>query len=131
MQEGREASPASAPAAADFREKRMDRARAVGAVSYCRETEIGLKPDTLYCYDLQLPESFQPENTDGEVSEFQLLPIRQVIELVRESDEFKPNCNLVNIDFFIRHGLLAADEPDYLRQLAAASSALQLCEDAI
>ena len=93
----------------------VETARAVGAVSYCRETEIGLKPDTLYCYDLQLPESFRPENTDGEVSEFQLLPIQQVIELVRDSNEFKPNCNLVNIDFFIRHGLLAADHPEYLQ----------------
>ncbi len=89
-------------------------AKAVGAVSYCRETETGLKPDTLYCYDLELPETFEPENTDGEVAEFQLLPVAQVLELIRHSDEFKPNCNLVNLDFLIRHGLIDADEPDYL-----------------
>ena len=98
---------------ANIPEHLVKTARAVGAVSYCRETEAGLKPDTLYCYDLSVPESFVPENTDGEVAEFRLLPIDQVIELVRDSDEFKPNCNLVNIDFFIRHGLLTADEPDY------------------
>ncbi|MDJ0832290.1 MAG: DUF4743 domain-containing protein [Gammaproteobacteria bacterium] len=89
-------------------------AQPVGAVSYCRETATGLKPDTLYCYDLELPESFVPQNTDGEVAEFQLLPVAQILELIRHSDEFKPNCNLVNLDFLIRHGLISPDEPDYL-----------------
>jgi 8-oxo-dGTP pyrophosphatase MutT (NUDIX family) len=89
-------------------------AKAVGAVSYCRETKIGLKPDTLYCYDLELPETFVPQNTDGEVSEFQLLPVEEIIELIRNTNEFKPNCNLVNLDFLIRHGLISPDEPDYL-----------------
>ena len=89
-------------------------AKAVGVVSYCRETEIGLKPDTLYCYDLELPETFAPQNTDGEVSEFQLLPIEEIIELIRNTNEFKPNSNLVNLDFLIRHGLISPDEPDYL-----------------
>lgn len=87
--------------------------RPTGVVSYCRETEVGLKPDTLYCYDLELPADFQPNNTDGEVSEFQLLEPDQVISLVRDTDEFKPNCNLVLIDFFIRHGLIDPDHEDY------------------
>ncbi len=89
-------------------------AKAVGVVSYCRETEIGLKPDTLYCYDLELPETFVPQNTDGEVSEFQLLPVEEIIELIRNSNEFKPNSNLVNLDFLIRHGHISPDEPYYL-----------------
>lgn len=89
-------------------------ARPVGALSYCRETPVGLKPDTLYCYDLELPADFQPSNLDGEVAEFMLLPVEQVLALVRDRDEFKLNCNLVLIDFFIRWGILDPDTPGYL-----------------
>ena len=39
----------------------------VGAITYIAESERGLKPDTLYCYDLELPPSFVPRCTDGEV----------------------------------------------------------------
>ncbi|MCU7915655.1 MAG: DUF4743 domain-containing protein [Candidatus Thiodiazotropha sp. (ex Gloverina cf. vestifex)] len=86
----------------------------VGALTYCKETRVGLKPDTLYCYDLELPDDFQPRNTDGEVAEFMLLPVEEVLRLVRDTDEFKLNCNLVLIDFFIRHGILNPETPDYL-----------------
>jgi hypothetical protein len=86
----------------------------VGAVSYCRESEHGLKPDLMYCYDLELPEDFQPRCTDGEVESFHRLPAAEVARLVRDTDEFKLNCNLVVIDFLVRHGLLSQDDPDYL-----------------
>ena len=90
------------------------RAKPVGALTYCKETKAGLKPDTLYCYDLELPDDFQPHNTDGEVAEFMLLPVEEVVRLVRETDEFKLNCNLVLIDFFVRHGILNPESPNYL-----------------
>ncbi|MBL8901353.1 MAG: DUF4743 domain-containing protein [Planctomycetes bacterium] len=83
------------------------RAIAVGAVRYCFEDERGLKSDTMHCYDLELPESFVPRNTDGEVERFELLPAVEVVRLVRETQRFKFNCNLVLLDFFLRHGLLA------------------------
>lgn len=89
-------------------------ARAVGAVSYCQETEEGLKPDTMYCYDLELPTSFVPENRDGEIAEFHLWPVERVMETVAETREFKFNCNLVCIDFFVRHGLIDPESNDYL-----------------
>lgn len=91
-----------------------DRARPVGAVTYCRDSERGLKPDVIYCYDLELPPDFAPRCTDGEVAAFHLWPVEQVMETVRESDEFKLNCNLVIIDFLVRHGYIAQDSPDYL-----------------
>lgn len=91
------------------------RARPVGALSYCKETPVGLKPDTLYCYDLELPPDFCPRNADGEVAEFMLLPVEEVLYLVRETGEFKSNCNLVLIDFFIRHGILTPESRDYIR----------------
>ncbi|TNF99520.1 MAG: NUDIX domain-containing protein, partial [Gammaproteobacteria bacterium] len=85
----------------------------VGTVTYERQITRGLKPDTLFCYDLELPENFQPVCQDGEVDEFMLLPLDEVIALVRDTNEFKLNCNLVIIDFLIRHGLISPEEPDY------------------
>ena len=90
------------------------KARPVGALTYNRTTDRGFRPDVLYCYDLALPDSFEPRNTDGEVEEFLLLPIQEVARLVRETDEFKLNCNLVVIDFLVRHGLLAPEHPEFL-----------------
>ena len=37
----------------------------------------------------------------------------RVFETVRDTTEFKYNCNLVLIDFFVRHGLMRADDPDF------------------
>ena len=42
-----------------------------GAVTYCAESEVGLKPDMMFCWDLELPADFKPVNTDGE---FRSLP---------------------------------------------------------
>jgi isopentenyldiphosphate isomerase len=90
------------------------RAQPVGLISYCAEVPEGLQPDIEFCFDLELPEEFVPSNTDGEVEEFQLLPIAQVAELVRDTREFKPNCALVVIHFLMRHGLLPPEHPEYV-----------------
>ena len=65
-----------------------------------------LKPDIMTCFDLELPEDFTPRANDGEVHSFELWPVSRVFETVRDTTEFKYNCNLVLIDFFVRHGLL-------------------------
>ncbi len=92
-----------------------DRARPVGALSYCLATEAGLKPDTMFLYDLEIPAGVVPRNTDGEIESFQLMPVEEVVERVRTTDDFKFNVNLVLIDFCIRHGVLSPEsEPDYL-----------------
>ncbi len=94
------------------------RAVPVGAVSYCAELKKGLKPDVLYCYDLALPGGFVPLPQDGETAEFYLWPVERVAEVVRDSDEFKLNCNLVIIDFLIRWGYIPPEHPDYLALVA-------------
>ena len=91
-----------------------DQAVPVGLVSYNRVTERGFRPDVLYCYDLELSPDFRPRNTDGEVESFSLLPLGEVARLVRETDEFKLNCNLVIIDFLLRHGYLDPQHEEYL-----------------
>ena len=90
------------------------RATAVGVVTYNAESAKGCKPDTLYCYDLELPPDFTPYCPDGEMEEFYLLPVEEVMEIVYQSDEFKLNCNLVVIDFLIRHGYLGPEHDEYL-----------------
>jgi hypothetical protein len=107
---------------ADIPESLVEHAIATGAVNYCCEIEIGLKPDTLYCYDLELPESFIPQNTDGEVAEFKLMDLQSVIDLVRDTDEFKTNCNLVFLDFFVRHGAIDPELAGYLELITGLHS---------
>ncbi len=89
-------------------------AKPVAAISYLAEAHNGIKPDTIYCYDIELPENFEPRPVDGEVESFRLMPVNEVMELVANSDKIKQNCNLVLIDFFIRHGLIPPDHPEYL-----------------
>jgi len=93
------------------------RAVPVGAVTYLAENEHGLKPDTLFLYDLELDPDFEPRNTDGEVEVFERWPLDRVAESVRETTDWKFNVNLVVIDFLIRHGWLTPDDPDYLEIL--------------
>jgi isopentenyldiphosphate isomerase len=88
-------------------------ARAVGYISYWNQVGPQLKPDVMTCFDLELPEDFTPHAQDGEVEAFELWPVARVYETVRDTTEFKYNCNLVLIDFFVRHGLLAADDRDF------------------
>lgn len=85
----------------------------VGEVSYLGQTAKGAKPDVLFCYDLELPEDFRPRCTDGEVDSFHLVPVDAVTEIVSTTDDFKPNCNLVVLDFLVRHGILDAGHPEY------------------
>jgi len=101
-----------------------DRAVPVGAVTYCRDSERGLKPDVMYCYDLELPEDFEPRCTDGEVEAFYRLPVEEIRDLVRDTGEFKLNCNLVIIDFLIRHGIIPQTDPDYLAIIGGLRSPL-------
>lgn len=90
-------------------------ARRVGRIHYTLEREEGLRRDCLVCYDLLLSDSFQPVPADGEVAEFLLLPIAEVFRLVRDTDEFKFNVNLVLIDLFLRKGLIDPASGEGLR----------------
>jgi hypothetical protein len=61
-----------------------------------------------------MPDSIAPQADGDEVGSFHLLPIDDIAQMVRDEDVFKPNCNLVIIDFLLRHGLLTAEnEPDF------------------
>ncbi|MEX2409405.1 MAG: NUDIX domain-containing protein, partial [Rhodovibrionaceae bacterium] len=109
---------------ANLPEELARRAKPVGAVTYRCDWPGGCKDDVLFCYDLEVPEDFTPENTDGEVAHFELWPVERVIAELRETDSFKFNVAPVVIDFLIRRGILTPEnEPDYLRLAASLRTA--------
>jgi 8-oxo-dGTP pyrophosphatase MutT (NUDIX family) len=103
----------------------------VGAISYNRITQRGFRRDVLYCYDLEVPDDFVPCNMDGEVEEFILLPLAEIAAIVRETDDFKLNCNLVVIDFLIRHGWLGPESPEYLALVTGLRNPLAAADNLV
>jgi len=50
-----------------------------------------------------------------------------VFETVRDTTEFKYNCNLVLIDFFVRHGFMRADDPDFFAIMEGLHQPQPIC----
>lgn len=97
-------------------------ARPASVVSYCQvdETQWGIKRDVIFCYDLELPESFRPKAGDGEVESFSLWRMKDVIKSLEESNEdWKPNVALVIIDMLLRRGYIAPEEAGYVELVQA------------
>ncbi len=90
------------------------RARPVSLISYLKDVNYRRYRDLIFVYDLELPETFIPHNTDGEVAEFYLWPIEQLIEIITTTDDFKTNNKLVIIDLLLRYGYLTPDTPHYV-----------------
>jgi 8-oxo-dGTP pyrophosphatase MutT (NUDIX family) len=93
----------------------LQNAQRIDPIHYCRQTGPKLRRDTIFVYDLELPESFIPRNADGEVESFTLMPIDDVIAALHEPDAFKFNCNLVLIDFLIRHQFISKNDVNYTK----------------
>lgn len=94
------------------------RARPTGYISYLIETGEGIRNDLLFTYDLAVPANLTPHNTNGEIEDYRLMPIAEIMRLTEETQDFKFNVALVNIDFMVRHGFVAPDDPDYLEIVA-------------
>ena len=92
----------------------LQRAISASAVSYRMETQLGIRDDVLFVYDLEIPPDFVPKNCDGEIVHFELMSSLEVLERIRATSDFKFNVNLVILDFAVRHGLLRPDDPEYL-----------------
>ncbi|XP_053328758.1 uncharacterized protein LOC128502842 [Spea bombifrons] len=87
-------------------------ARSAGTVSYAYRQEEALYLECQFVFDLEVPENFQPLVGDGEVQEFYLWPLAKVKEAI-STEEFKPNCALVVLDFLLRHGGINPDDERY------------------
>lgn len=82
-------------------------ARAGGEVGLCQ-------PECQYIYDLKLPADMTPKPNDDEAIDFRLLSVAEV-RAAMAGGKFKPNCALLLVEFFVRHGLLTPEnEPDYI-----------------
>lgn len=80
-------------------------------VTCCRfyfESPRGLSADTEFVFDLELPLDFVPQNADGEVEKFELLPVRECMEWMHRSD-YKTTSIPVTLDFLIRHGFISPE----------------------
>ena len=88
-------------------------ARPAGRVRYAVDLGQGLRPDTIFVFDLELSPDFLPANTDGEVESFHLWPLGEVSRRLQETTEFKYNCALVIIDFLVRIGFIPKDHGEY------------------
>ncbi|XP_077368036.1 thiamine pyrophosphokinase 2 [Festucalex cinctus] len=99
-------------------------ARPVSTVSYSYEDGEGVFSESQFVFDLELPPAFKPTVGDGEVQEFYLLPIEKVKELLA-TDDFKPNCAMVVLDFLMRHSFIEPDgEPFYQEFVSGLHQAL-------
>ncbi|KAL9100266.1 MAG: hypothetical protein Q9163_004342 [Psora crenata] len=96
-------------------------AKTCGTVSYfhIRGEQAGgeaglLQPECQYVYDMEVGGHIKPKPNDDEVEVFYLWTVDEVKRHMAMG-EFKPNCALVLLDFFVRHGILTAEnEPDYV-----------------
>lgn len=87
----------------------------VGSVSYAVASGGGLRNDTLFCYDIEIPSDFTPRAVDGENAGFDLRAADAVLSALRDGGGYKFNVPLVILDFALRRGLLTPEnEPDYL-----------------
>lgn len=93
-------------------------AKPVSVITLQIEATEGLRVGLQFNYDLYLPADFQPRNIDGEVAEFKLMPVVELLDRLRTGDEFMYDIALAKIDLLIRHGFIGPDEPHYLDLLA-------------
>ncbi len=94
--------------------------RACGVISYVSKTGRGLGadlglmvPECLYLYEVEVGPEVVPKPRDGEVKEFYLWDV-DTVKAAMLRGEFKTNCAVVLIDFFIRHGIITQENEELL-----------------
>jgi 8-oxo-dGTP pyrophosphatase MutT (NUDIX family) len=73
----------------------------------------GLHREILFAHDLWLPEDFRPQNQDGEVARLYCLSVPETIEAIL-AGEFTLDAGAVTVDAFLRNGILAPEDPQFL-----------------
>ena len=100
----------------------MADARPGSVIRLLRDIPEGLQHEWLYAYDLPLPRGLTPQNRDGEVANFRLLPVAEAISLA-EGETMTVDAALVTLDFALRHSLLPAARQ---AEIAAAMAGIAL-----
>ena len=94
---------------AGLRPHELQHARAGSVLALQRQVPEGWQHEWLYSYDVELPVGREPQNQDGEVAGFTLMPVADALALAcgREPGaEMTADAALVTLDFALRHGLL-------------------------
>jgi 8-oxo-dGTP pyrophosphatase MutT (NUDIX family) len=97
--------------------KHLAAARAGRRLRIRREVPEGLQSEVIFVHDLELPPTVVPRNQDGEVSEFRLLPVDEVIDLLREGGLVTPDASLVILDWLDRVGILPLPDSPHVRAI--------------
>lgn len=88
--------------------------KSTGVVTYFyQKNDIFAQPEIQYIFDLQVPDDVIPKPNDGEVESFKLMDVDEIKDALL-SRQFKPNCALVMIEFFMRHGIITPDIEEYV-----------------
>ena len=75
----------------------------IGSISVRRGlTDSSLHHETLFTFDLEIPDDFTPQNQDQEVSEFILVHYEEALELVLK-EKLTIDAGVVTADFLLRH----------------------------
>ncbi len=100
----------------------MQRAAAGCVIEVACDIAEGFMHEHLHSFDLELPPGLTPQNQDGEVASFELVPV-PAAALLAAGDAMTVDAALVTLDFLLRHGLLSASDQRHvaapLAQLAA------------
>ncbi|KAL2023962.1 hypothetical protein VTK56DRAFT_197 [Thermocarpiscus australiensis] len=77
-------------------------------------------PECQWVYDLELPAdgSVTPSPKDGEAESFNLHTVEEIQEQLAQG-LWKPNCAMVMLDFFCRHGIYTPENEPYYDEIRA------------
>ncbi|KAI5456376.1 hypothetical protein BGZ63DRAFT_517946 [Mariannaea sp. PMI_226] len=97
-----------------------ERIRYAGIVTYIHVGDVlegctagMVHPECHRIFDIELPSDFTPIPREGEVADYQLYTVPEV-QAQLASGRFKPNCGLIMLEFFIRHGIVTPEnEPNF------------------
>jgi hypothetical protein len=95
-----------------------EQAKPCGIITLLAVIQGHMRVGLQFNYDLDLPESFAPQNTDGEVAEFLLVPVSELIDRLKSADDFSYDVAVVLIDFLIRQGFVGPTDTDFLELIA-------------
>ena len=78
----------------------------------------GCQHQVQYLYEMELPVDIVPRPFDGEVDEFMLMSIDEVVGALRRG-EFKLNCGMTWMSYLVRHGIVNAENEKNLVEICA------------
>ncbi len=88
---------------------------------YTLERYAGIRNDLVYSFNIEIPQNFIPEALDGEVSNFYLMSLEEVYNLLKTNDNIKFNSFLVIASFLLNNSnILSIAERKIINKLAYA-----------